>query len=358
MTPQGGPGRPDQPGPQRPDTDESARTTKLRRALALGAVAGLAFAALELRPDSNLLSGGGAPLSDEFGLVLLLGLGWLVLLERTLRYYRGQVRDLYDLPPRADRLRTAALRLLPLVAIALPAVLLFVYRGANHTPTPDGSLILPTPPHIVSSRPLPLVHPGNARHHNLLSLLALGVKIAVVLAVLAAVVAVWRLLRRLPKPRLPHGATTRTRTDERELARAIASARRALLNAHDARTAVIACYLAMEDSLAASGIERRIADSPTDLLHRATTTGTLHGPAATTLTDLFREARYSQHPMDHTHLHHARTALDTIATQLDAQLDAAAAETGAETTPETAATAAPETQQQAAPPAASAKVTP
>ncbi|MCX4745511.1 DUF4129 domain-containing protein [Kitasatospora sp. NBC_01287] len=315
MTAGGDPGPVALPGAGRPGAQEAARAAQLRRVLAVGAVAGLAFAALELRPDSGLLSGGDGPLSRPFLPLLLLALGWLVLLERTLRRYRGQLGRADRLSARADRLRAAALRLLPVLAVGLPVLLLLLRHWTpTHSSPPEEAPTAPLPPHLAEGGSDPL---------GFLKPVAL-VLLALLLAVGA--VRVWRLLRRLPKPRLPHGATTRTRTDERELARAIASARRALLNAHDARTAVIACYLAMEDSLAASGIERRIADSPTDLLHRATTTGTLHGPAATTLTDLFREARYSQHPMDHTHLHHARTALDTIATQLDAQLDAAAAQ--------------------------------
>ncbi|MDH6118356.1 hypothetical protein ABH930_001356 [Kitasatospora sp. GAS204A] len=315
---------PDAPGPGertgrpvRPGSDEAAHTAALRRVLAVGAVAGLAFAALELRPAGGLLTGGGAPLNDEFGLVLLLALGWLVLLERTLRYYRTQVRHLVDLPPRAYRLREAAMRLIPLAAIGLPLVLLFLYPTAKHLPLPP----LPAPEDSRSPRPLPTFQPPpptRAGGHGLLGVLALGITILAVLAVLTCAVLVWRRLRRLPKPAAGH-RVRRTRTDERELADAVASARRALLQGEDPRAAVIACYAAMEDSLADSGIERLIADSPTDLLDRAVTAGTLRGTDAGALTALFHEARFSRHPMDQTHLSRARAALDAIAEQLGEQ---------------------------------------
>ena len=64
------------------------------------------------------------------------------------------------------------------------------------------------------------------------------------------------------------------------LAQAVDSGRRALLDGDDARAAVIACYAAMETSLAASGIARRASDSPQDLLERASAGGLLTGPRA------------------------------------------------------------------------------
>ncbi|MBV6702920.1 DUF4129 domain-containing protein [Kitasatospora aureofaciens] len=72
----------------------------------------------------------------------------------------------------------------------------------------------------------------------------------------------------------------------------------------------------MEASLADSGLTRQASDSPADLLHRARTTGLLDGPHAAALTALFREARYSSHPLDAAQLTAARAALDAIAAQL------------------------------------------
>jgi hypothetical protein len=97
------------------------------------------------------------------------------------------------------------------------------------------------------------------------------------------------------------------------------SGRRALRDGADARAAVIACYAAMEQSLAASGIARRASDSPQDLLERAATGGRLTGPSAAALTALFREARYSTHPMDDSHRDRAADALAEIAAQLAPQ---------------------------------------
>jgi hypothetical protein len=104
-------------------------------------------------------------------------------------------------------------------------------------------------------------------------------------------------------------------SSEDALAEAVDSGRVAL-HGTDARAAVIACYSAMESSLAESGVDRLPSDSPSDLLERAAARGIVHGGAAGTLTALFREARYSSHPMDDSHLHQAAEALDAIAAQL------------------------------------------
>jgi hypothetical protein len=72
----------------------------------------------------------------------------------------------------------------------------------------------------------------------------------------------------------------------------------------------------MEDALAASGVPRHASDSPADLLTRAADAGFAPGPAAPRLTALFREARYSSHPMDGAHREAAAGALEEIASLL------------------------------------------
>lgn len=99
----------------------------------------------------------------------------------------------------------------------------------------------------------------------------------------------WRYLTRPPASEAP--ATHVTLDDEQErLAHAVDSGRRALLAGTDARAAVIACYAAMEKSLADSGVIRRVSDSPQDLLERAVAGGLPTGAVAAVLTALFREA--------------------------------------------------------------------
>jgi len=81
------------------------------------------------------------------------------------------------------------------------------------------------------------------------------------------------------------------------LAEALAAGARALREDPDPRTAIIACYAAMERSLADAGSPAEAADTPAEVLTRATAGGLVSSSCAGTLTGLFRRARYSRHPM-------------------------------------------------------------
>jgi len=81
------------------------------------------------------------------------------------------------------------------------------------------------------------------------------------------------------------------------LAAALAAGARALHEDPDPRTAIIGCYAAMERSLADAGSPPRLADTPAEVLGRATAGGLVRSAWAGTLTGLFRRARYSSHPM-------------------------------------------------------------
>jgi Domain of unknown function (DUF4129) len=65
----------------------------------------------------------------------------------------------------------------------------------------------------------------------------------------------------------------------------------------DPRAAIIGCYAAMERSLTDAGSPPGAADTPAEVLARATTGGLVKSAGAGTLTGLFRRARYSSHPM-------------------------------------------------------------
>src|SRR5437773_834049 len=66
----------------------------------------------------------------------------------------------------------------------------------------------------------------------------------------------------------------------------------------DPRTAIIHCYAAMEGALGGvPGAAPHPADSPTEVLDRATATGAVRSPSAWRLVELFDEARFSTHRM-------------------------------------------------------------
>ena len=104
--------------------------------------------------------------------------------------------------------------------------------------------------------------------------------------------------------------------DSQDLLEVVESGRSALRAIDEARAAIIACYVAMEASLDEHGAARTIADTPDELLTRATAMGIVHGTAAARLTALFYEARFSSHPLDRGHREAAGQALAELAAEL------------------------------------------
>ena len=103
---------------------------------------------------------------------------------------------------------------------------------------------------------------------------------------------------------------------ESQLLQAVESGQDALRRLDDARTAIIACYVAMEESMARAGTARAVADTPDELLGRAADRGLVTGGAAAWLTALFYEARFSSHPMPPTARGAAELALSELAESL------------------------------------------
>jgi Domain of unknown function (DUF4129) len=85
--------------------------------------------------------------------------------------------------------------------------------------------------------------------------------------------------------------------EESDLREAVESGQSALRQVDDARAAIIACYMAMERSLADAGTARAVAETPDELLARAAAQGLIRTGAAAWLTSLFYEARFSSHPL-------------------------------------------------------------
>lgn len=134
-----------------------------------------------------------------------------------------------------------------------------------------------------------------------------------VIAIVAAVViSVWwsTRLRRPAVPLIIEDVGTE------ELREAVEEGRAALADIDDARAAIIACYVAMEHRLADRGTARVVADTPDELLARAVAAGVVHGGAASRLTSLFYEARFSSHPLSEGKRDAARAALDQLAEEL------------------------------------------
>jgi hypothetical protein len=175
-------------------------------------------------------------------------------------------------------------------------------------------------------RKLPLVRPAapakrpnsggtvGPPFHFPLEAILYGLLIAALVAAIA--ISIWWSAR-LRRP-VTVGLTDDLVVDSEQLRDAVEEGRAALAELDDAREAIIACYVAMERSLAERGAARNAADTPDELLARAVTSRVVRGPAAQRLTGLFYEARFSSHPLGPEQRDAARQALDDLAAELAA----------------------------------------
>ncbi len=287
-------------------------------ALTVLVVGGTALGALLLHPGTGLFVKGRGPLGGNpvlvLGIALLSLLGGIALRGKHLE----QVSACQKPNPVEERLMEGVGRVLLAAPLVLPLLILVLHQfgssGGSHGDG-HGPVRLPPARQDPARTPpptLPAEHSDHSLHFGLTRILfGLGIALLAVALVLAGVY-LWRYLTRPMAAEVP--ATYATLDDEQErLAQAVDSGRRALLDGTDTRAAVIACYSAMEESLADSGVARRASDSPQDLLERAVAGGLPARAAAGELTTLFREARYSTHPMDGGHRDRAAAALAEIA---------------------------------------------
>ena len=149
--------------------------------------------------------------------------------------------------------------------------------------------------------------PGAPVHFPLAAVLYGLLVVVLIAAVVLCCVLVARRGRDEDEPDLDFG------DESSELGAAVESGRSALLELDDARAAIIACYVAMENSLARAGAARGVADTPDELLTRAVVAGLASVGAASRLTALFYEARFSTHPLGPGERDEAERALSEIA---------------------------------------------
>jgi len=236
--------------------------------------------------------------------------------------YTGEVKEIEP----AEALRFTLTYLLVMCMIGIGVILI----SDLHLHFFTKPLRLPALPRVKGT---PKAHVGGAGNghplHIPLGPILYGLLIAALVA--AVVVSIW-WSSRLRRPAAPLIIKD---VDTEELEAAVAEGRAALQEIDDARAAIIACYVAMERSLADRGTARDAADTPDELLARAVAAGIVRGTAAGKLTSLFYEARFSTHPLSASQREAARAALDDIS----AELAALAAERAARQASQSAASA-------------------
>jgi hypothetical protein len=249
------------------------------------------------------------------GVALEIVLGTMLgfAIRRVVTRSRGRTARVGPASPVADTLRQVPAYVLGAGMIAV-VVTLIVGVHQHLFSGPAGALLLG---HAAGAAPAT----AQARHFRL-HLFALHLHVAVellygllVLVFLGAVVlrVGWT---RWFRPSGPARVYRYLVPDSQDLLEVVESGRSALRAIDDARAAIIACYVAMEASLAEHGAARAIADTPDELLTRATAMGIVRGTAAARLTTLFYEARFSSHPLDRGHRDAAGQALGELAAEL------------------------------------------
>jgi len=154
---------------------------------------------------------------------------------------------------------------------------------------------------------------GSAAFHFPLSNVLYALIAAILLLAVAAVALMIMRQRR-------HQNVAEPGPPAQDYARAVQDAllggRRALLQSDNARAAIIACYSAMEDSLAQRGAARSSAETPDELLAKAAGMLLVSARAAARLTALFYEARFSSHHMGDSEKDAAEKALSELEADL------------------------------------------
>ena len=104
-----------------------------------------------------------------------------------------------------------------------------------------------------------------------------------------------------------------------------ADARLALLASGEPRNAIVACWVDLEDSASAAGLPRHPAETAAEYTIRVLHTWDIAPAARGGLAELYREARYSRHPITEEHRALAIARLTTVHQDLQRVADEAAA---------------------------------
>jgi len=226
--------------------------------------------------------------------------------QREAQPYNPNAAD-QDIEP-AQALRVVLQFLLPACMVAVAVVVLVnlhlhFFSGKATKPVAPATAL----PKLPTSSPRPS---SGVSLHVPVGPILYGLLIALI--VVAVVVSVWWSTRL----RRPAATPVITDVTTEDLRQAVDEGRAALAAIDDARAAIIACYLAMEARLADRGTARAAADTPDELLARAVAAGSVRGRAASRLTALFYEARFSTHPQAAGQRDAASAALDELAAEL------------------------------------------
>jgi hypothetical protein len=204
-------------------------------------------------------------------------------------------------------------------------------------PSPHRSRVVPSdgPSDSVSPTPAPTTTNQHALPRDvaealgrLLRALAAVFAVVVLVAALVAVLLIARRswerweLRRQPPP-LPPDVDFDVVETPRRIAEAIAldaeRQRRLLSDEEHARNGIVACWHRFEEQAAGTGVVREEWETSAEFTLRVLELVDADSEAVTRLAALYREARFSDHPLDESHRATALAALDAIHARLTSQ---------------------------------------
>jgi Domain of unknown function (DUF4129) len=134
---------------------------------------------------------------------------------------------------------------------------------------------------------------------------------------------IYRILRKVELPQAETADVEWERVKAERLAEAVDSSL-SRIDSGDATDAVIACWVALEETAASAGVGREPSETPAEFTVRVLGIGGVSEPQLVRLGELYREARYSTHGSTEEARSEARAALHVLRDEL-----AAARSTGA-----------------------------
>jgi hypothetical protein len=150
------------------------------------------------------------------------------------------------------------------------------------------------------------------------ALYALGVLLAVVVALVVWAVVRDQLRRRAARPRRRQVGPDAPRTADDLVAALDAGLQDLSDTDRDARKAVIACWVRLEQAAADAGTPRHPGDTPGDLVGRLLAEQQVDASVLGALAAVYREARYATHTVDERMRAEARAALQRLRADLAA----------------------------------------
>ena len=276
----------------------AVRTATVAVLLSVAVIGLRARGAFSDQPSSRLTDAGSRVITGVFGAAEGAGLiACVVVLVLLVRQPKRRKHDDEWTQPSRQLVPWWAKTLTALLALALlVAPFVILLAGRRHKAFTPPALTVPSAP--LAGTGHQVAPPQGSPVWPLLAGMIVAVAAALTLAILA------RHRRHQESTRRPSRAAGTT-----PLAEGLAAGRDALLAGGEPRKAIIACYAAMERGFAAAGSAPAAADTPAEVLTRATAAGVVRSASAEVLTGLFRIARYSTRPMTSADSGAAATAL-------------------------------------------------